>query len=187
MTSKARTVLHGIDQSGATPPNQGNWASRWYDEALRCFWVWDETAGTWLPDGILNFVYDPAVSGGTAAAHNLLRPNGQPLIIPPDTLIIDGGLVVQKPFYAAGAATLSLGVEGTTDLLGSTAFSVLDVGYKAKLVPVAATASTWILSTAARSIVATVGTAKITSGKLYGWLRCMNVPTHPILTSSSSG
>jgi hypothetical protein len=161
------TVLHGVDQSVATfddLPDKGHWCAKCVTEDLQAPFVWDEDAAIWVPDGIIVFEYDFATHGGAQGAIDL------GIDVPADILIVDGMINVVTSLDSGGAATLALHIEGAGDVLAATAYGSLAAG----LVDVVPdnTAANAILTTDTQAITATIATADLTAGKLYGHLRC---------------
>lgn len=161
------TVLHGIDQSVASfakLPAKGHWGAKCVTEDLQAPFAWDNAAKLWVPDGVIAFKYDFAVHGGAQGAIDL------GIDVPANILIVDGMINVVTDLDSGGGATLALHIEGAGDVLAATGYGSLAAG----LVDVVPdnTAANAILTTDTRAITATIATADLTAGKLYGHLRC---------------
>ncbi len=109
-------------------------------------------------------VYDFAVLGGAVATINLVDDEGNLAVIP-DNAVIERVVVdvITQP-VSSGSATVAIGANTTTDILGATAKASLPVGLL-EGVPVG-TVATAVKLTAARNITATIGTAALTAGKI---------------------
>lgn len=118
-----------------------------------------------LAGGIMKMaraVYDFAVEGGAVGAINLLAGAE----IPSGAVILGGYLDVITVPTSAGAPTLGVQVEGTNDVVASALISGAPwstTGRKS-VIP-AFTGATSVKTTAAKNVVANVGTAALTAGK----------------------
>lgn len=86
--------------------------------------------------------------------------------IPSGAIILNSFLVVDTVVTSGGAATVSIGVESATDLRAAATLSTAPALDNASAKHFSAHTATTapIVTTAARSIVATVGTADLTAG-----------------------
>lgn len=105
--------------------------------------------------------YDFAVDGGAVGDIPLsLTPQ-----IPPGAYIVSGFVEVDTALTSGGSGAVSVNVEGAGDIVASAAVSGApwsSTGRKS-IIP-AGTGATSVKTTAARSIVATIGTAALTAG-----------------------
>lgn len=117
--------------------------------------------------------YDFAVEGGVAGDINLL-PTAD---IPTDAVILGGYLDVITVPTSAGAATIAIKVEGAGDIVAAAAISGApwSTAGRKSVIPVF-TGSTTLKTTAARNVVATVGTANLTAGKFDAVLFYVEAP-----------
>jgi len=138
----ARTVLHGVDQSCpdfASMPTNAPMGFRVYQEDLKNVWIFDETIGEWVPDGVVAFKYDFAEHGGEQGVIEIGTLPGATvsieiedvdltagvIVVHLDTLrgsgnetIIYGGMyTVEEAIESDGSARIGLRVEGAHDLL----------------------------------------------------------------------
>lgn len=108
------------------------------------------------------FHYDFAVDGGAVSAITLRGD-----AIPSGAIVTDSLLQVDTVVTSGGAATVSLGIEGAADLKAAATLSTapaLDATGAKRLTAMDADTAV-VTTTAARSVVATVGTAALTAGK----------------------
>jgi hypothetical protein len=105
--------------------------------------------------------YDFSVNGGAVGAITLTGDT-----IPAGALVIDAFLIVDTIVTSGGAATVSLGVEGAADLRAAATLATAPALNAAAALKFTAFtgASNPIVTTQARSIVATVATAALTAG-----------------------
>lgn len=112
--------------------------------------------------------YSFAVNGGLVSTIPLFGA----LNIPNGAIIIGGGISIPVTVPASGGgATISVGLNTTTDLLAAAAISGAPwstTGYKA-IIPVF-TAASAVVATAARDISITIGTAALTAGIFDVWV-----------------
>lgn len=132
------------------------------------------TAG--YPEGELKFArarYSFAVDGGVVGDIDLM-PTAQ---IPANAYILFGFAEVEVVPTSGGAGTLAIKVEGAADIVAAAAVSGAPwstVGRKS-VIPVA-TGATSVKTTAARKIVATIGTADLTAGIVDVMLAYVVIP-----------
>lgn len=180
--AKAKTVLHGVDQScesQAKLPNAANMASRCMTEDLLASFVFDTAQKAWLPEEYIAFVWRYSDDGGTQGAITLSET------VPANTIILDGILDVIDPITSGGSATIKISLEADQDVLATTAIGSLGMGLR-DVYP-NGSASRGIRTTQERHPVLTVGTAAITGGCIVGFLRCMRgLPLEEQSSSSSS-
>ncbi|HWA98204.1 MAG TPA: hypothetical protein VG713_06910 [Pirellulales bacterium] len=166
----ARTVLHGIDESGLSSkkPANPNHASLFWQEDVLHHEVYDQGLGKWLPVEFLRFKYD--VSGGDSGATGTKTLTA----LPAGIIILDGIIDVITTFTSANdSATIALKAKSTGDLVSAIAISdssnPWDAGLHA-IVPDGTVTNAIKIATDG-NIVLTVGTQAVTAGKLYGFLR----------------
>lgn len=109
--------------------------------------------------GVIDAVYDFAVLGGAIATINLQNAS-----VPNKAVVIGGFVDTITVPTSGGAATISLGLNTTTDLKAATAFGSY-TGIVA-LTPVF-TAATAVKATAQRTVTATIAAATLTAGKFH--------------------
>lgn len=113
---------------------------------------------------VAKFVYDFAKDGGAVGAVVVgagMLPNGA---------IVNGGTVhVDTAVTSGGSATVALGIETATDVLGATGKASFTLGARLDVVPVR-TAATAVKTTASRGLTVTIGTATLTAGKITVFL-----------------
>ena len=111
-------------------------------------------AGRW------SFTYDFAKHGGAISAITV-----GPKLIPPQTIITH--CVIRVVTACLGTSgTLALMLVGANDLITATNVSALTLDAVIVGVPVPQTASTWVLTTAATQLTATIATTAFTAGKV---------------------
>jgi len=107
-----------------------------------------------------SFTYDFSKHGGAISAISV-----GPKIIPPQTIITH--CVIRVVTACLGTnGTLALMLVGANDLLTATNVSSLTLDALIVGVPVPQTANTWILTTAATQLTATIATTAFTAGKV---------------------
>ncbi|MFN9974319.1 MAG: hypothetical protein ACK58T_30930 [Phycisphaerae bacterium] len=113
--------------------------------------------------GTLRATYDFAIQGGAIGTVNLRDSDNQLATLPDKAIVLQVYIDEVTNVTSGGSATIAVGLNTTTDLLGATAiasFTGIIAG-----VPTG-TAATMVKATAARTITATIGTAAVTAGKL---------------------
>ena len=118
----------------------------------------------------LTEVYDFAVHGGLVSTITL------PSKLPLGAVITEGYAIVQIPGTSGGSATVALGLNTNTDLLGSATGAVANLTANAviPLLPnlVAGTVgNSPVRLTAERQLKVTIGTAALTAGKIVVHLK----------------
>ena len=181
MTTKPRTVLHGVDQSCPTFADlpRANMASEIFTEDLLAKLIWDADGTEWLPMEYIPFVWDFDVHGGVVSAIDL------GITVPQGTIILDGMLCTVKPLQSGGAATVAISVEGANDILTAVIFTTPGTEGLHDVIPTCAAANAvWV--TVDRQVTFTIGGAPLTWGKMYGFLRCVRGFITEEASSSSS-
>jgi len=113
---------------------------------------------------VLICTYSFATQGGAISTINLKQLDAVSNCSLPDNAILwDGVMDWVTPGTSGGSATVSLGANTTTDVVGATAVASL-TGLVA-ITPVG-TAASAVKLTAARNITASIATATLTAGKL---------------------
>ena len=107
-----------------------------------------------------DFTYDFAKHGGAISAITV-----GPALIPPQTIIIQCTIRVVTACLGTNG-TMQLMLVGTDDVITATNVSALTLDALIVGVPVAQTAATWILTTAATSLTFTIATTAFTAGKV---------------------
>lgn len=113
--------------------------------------------------GCLRATYDFSVLGGAVGTVNLLDPSGNAATLPDKAIVTQVYIDEVTNVTSGGSATIAIGLNTTTDLIGATAiasFTGIIAGTPT------GTAATMVKATAARTITATIGTAAVTAGKL---------------------
>jgi hypothetical protein len=111
--------------------------------------------------------YDFAVDGGAIGAITLRGGGSLGGAIPSGAVIIGGWIEIDTNFTTGTAATMALSIQTANDLQTATVVSgapYSTTGFKV-IVPVFTTPSTYIKTTAARSLTATIATGTVTAGK----------------------
>jgi len=104
--------------------------------------------------------YDFATDGGAVGTVTLRGDR-----LPSGAVVNVSAIQIKTQFTSDGSATLALELVGTADVLAATAVASLTAGNMVGK-PVPQTASTWITTTAATQLVATIATAAMTAGKM---------------------
>ena len=181
MTYKARTVLHGVDQSCesfAKLPDPSNMAALCLQEDTLQRWVYDATQGAWLPVEYFAFDYDVDVDGGTVGDHSL----GEKM--PSNMIVLDGVIDVLDPLVSGGAAKLELTLQTAGDVQAATVTTSCGTEGLHDVVP-NGQATNMIKTTAERTPKATVSVAPLTAGHLRVFLRCIRTAATEEQSSSS--
>lgn len=111
--------------------------------------------------------YDFAVDGGAVSTITLRSGvESTSNLLPVGSVIVSGYIEVDTILASAGAAAVAVGIESTTDLLGSTAYgsSPWSSTGRKSILP-AATGATSVKTTEARALDITIATAALTGGK----------------------
>jgi hypothetical protein len=177
--------LHGLLESVANYsklPGKGNMAAECLAEDVLAKHIYDDGQRAWLPMEYIGFVYDVGEHGGTVADHTI------GVTIPAGTIVIGGIIVIADKFVAAsGTPTVSIAANTAGDVLNALDACAESINAKVATVPLFANAATWLVATSDRTITATVGSAALTAGRLYGYLMCFrNVIGGENSSSSSS-
>jgi hypothetical protein len=183
MTYIPRSSIAGADTSAPSFPklprraNQG--APCFLDDLLSSH-VYDAGGERWLPMEYIAFSYDTELDGGEVGDIEL------DVVIPEGMIILDGLIDVVDPFASAGAATIAISVEGANDILNAGDLATNGGAGLHDVVP-AGSAATAVKTTEDRAVTVTIGTADLTGGKLFGYLRCFRGwPAEERSSSSSS-
>ncbi len=184
MAGTPKTVLHGMDQSVADfykLPDRGHHATLCLQEDLQHFWIYNPAEQNWHPFEYVCFVYDYAEDGGAIGFHNL------DIELPENTLIMDGCVDVVDTITSAGAATIGIKVQSavgsTEDILAAAVLGTNGTMGLHDIVPNGSAANA-IRVTTDKQVKLDVRVAVLTSGTLYGYLRCFR--GFELLTSSAS-
>jgi hypothetical protein len=116
--------------------------------------------------------FDPSATAGqrTQAAHDL------GVTIPDNAFVVGAWYWVETTFTSAGdTATIALSLEGANDIVSAVAINDGGNPWDTTSKPVEGvtkleTTSTWLATTAARAVTATVATEDLTAGKMHIWL-----------------
>lgn len=108
--------------------------------------------------------YDFAVKGGAQGTIALMGQLG----IPKGALVVTGKIIVDTAVLSLGSATVAVQVESAGDIVAATGKATWTLGVK-NVLPADTTgsisASTAVLTTAARDISIVIGAADLTAGK----------------------
>lgn len=117
--------------------------------------------------GVLAFVYDFSVNGGAISSINLNDLDGNPAILPVGAIVTNCTFDVITALTTSASGTMAINTEGAGDMKAALAAA----SWTGKLagIPVG-TAATWVKTTVARPVVATIATGAITAGKFYGFI-----------------
>lgn len=121
--------------------------------------------GTTRPYKAVTAEYDFTVDGGAISTITLRAATGDlgGNVLPSGAVVLGGFVDVATTVTSGGAATVALGLESTTDVLGATAVGSLTAGRKS-VIP-AFTGATTVKTTTGRSITATIAAFALTAGK----------------------
>lgn len=121
-------------------------------------------------------IYDFAIQGGAVGTVNTSQPvaaggsNNNISCSLPKAAIVRGGFIdVVTAVTSGGSATVSLGLNSTTDLLAATLKTSLGTG-RTSLVPVFSTVSGYIKTTAVTPVTASIAVAALTAGRIRVFL-----------------
>ncbi len=187
MSHKARTVLHGIDQSVPTLdglPGKGNYASKVMIEDTKTEWIYDFGRTRWIPLNILACHYKFADHGGNIGFIDISP------VVPEGTIIVDGVLDVIQALTSEGAAEITLKAEAaagaTGDILAVVVIASAGTEGLHEIVPLG-TAATMVKCTGNLPIKLRVTVAALTAGEFVLYLRCLpGLHTKAQESSSSS-
>jgi hypothetical protein len=127
------------------------------------------------------FLYDFATQGGAVGTQALVDEQGNPAVLPLGSVVMSVMVDMITAVTSGGAATVAIGCNGTTDLLGATAKASLASGLVAgvpvmsaatavKVVSGSGTAATITrknFSVVGQAVTATIATAALTAGRFY--------------------
>ena len=174
----AKTVLHGVDESGISTarPDPFHDGGKFYETDTQALRFGDEGASVLAPIVSIPFEYD--VTGGDDGAVGAHAISGA--VVPAGYSILDGVVDVITTFTsAADTATIALHAQAANDLVAAIAINnggnPWDAGLH-DIVPAGAAPSS-LKMTAARTITATVGVQALTAGRLRGFVRCIRGKT----------
>lgn len=169
MTYIPRANLSGIDTSAPSNeklPNRGNQGSECFTDDLLAKNVFDTGVNQkWLPEEYIPFCYDFTEHGGAVG------DIGLGITVPAGTIVLDGLLDVVTAVTVETDGTVALKVEGDEDVLAEVGGGSLTAGQHD--IVASGVAANAIKATEDREITLTIGTAAVTAGKLYGFLRCV--------------
>lgn len=116
--------------------------------------------------------YSFAIQGGAVSTIGLIDENGVAITLPAG-LIINGGLIMvngANGLTSGGSPTFDIGIAGGAEFKSAMALTAVDGTNEAALIiPVAATASTAVVTTAG-ALTIKIATAAVTAGILDVWL-----------------
>lgn len=117
MGVEPRAVLHGIDLAvpdAASLPKTENMGGRTYAEDLKSLWLSDSNLEDWLPHDYIVAKWDYDVHGAPFEDVNgnpaLATPIDLGVVVPVNTIILDGFVLVIDPVTTSVPATSSGGV-----------------------------------------------------------------------------
>jgi len=178
-----RTVLHGNDESAedfSSLPSNPNQASKCYLDALRSMHVYDAVDGDWWPWDYVVAEFDFDEDGGAVGTINL-----SDVVLPAGTIIMDGIILTVDPVTSAGAATIAIAANAANDVLSQVTYTTPGSEGLHDIVPLGAAAN-MVWCSADRYVVMTIGTAALTAGHFYVFLRTFRAWVTEETSSSSS-
>lgn len=109
--------------------------------------------------------YDFSKQGGAVGSFSLKDKDGNSVKLPSGSLILNAFAVVRTALTSGGLATIALTSEGAADLLAATAVASFSSAAKLQGVPDFGTLADSVLTTAERTLTATVAVAALIAGK----------------------
>lgn len=119
---------------------------------------------------VLKCTYDFAVLAGAQGALNLSDQYGNIAKVPSGAIITDVWAYVVTAPLSLGSATIALGLNTTTDCIGATGKATFSLAAIVAGTPTGSLASAFVVLTAERKVVMTIGTADLTAGKVDFYL-----------------
>lgn len=120
--------------------------------------------------------YDFSKQGGAVGSFNLKDKDGVDVKIPANALILNAFAVVRTAATSGGSATIALKAESAGDLLAATAVASFSAAAKIQGVPDFGTLGDSVLTTAERTLQATVAVAALTAGKINAFVFYVVLP-----------
>lgn len=114
--------------------------------------------------------YDFSKVGGAVGSFNLLDEDGVAVKIPANALVLNAFAVVKTAATSGGSATVALTLESAGDLLAATAVASFSAAAKLQGIPDFGTIADSVLTTAERTLIATVAVAALTAGKVEAFV-----------------
>lgn len=109
--------------------------------------------------------YDFSKQGGAVGSFSLKDKDGKTVKLPSNALVLNAFAVVRTAVISGGSATIALTLESAADMLAATAISSFSAAAKVQGIPDFGTLADSVLTTAERTLTATVATAALTAGK----------------------
>jgi hypothetical protein len=117
---------------------------------------------------VMKAVYDVAKLGGTSGTTYVLKDAaGGDAVLPANAIIWDGVIDTLTAFVGTNA-TISIGVNSTTDIKAATA--ITSYSGRLAMVPVGTAANAVKVTTANSAVTATIATTTLTAGKMNVFL-----------------
>lgn len=116
--------------------------------------------------GCLVGTYDFSKQGGAVGSFSLKDPDGLTVKLPSGALVLSAIAVVRTAATSGGSATIALTLESAGDLLAATAVASFSAAAKLQGIPDFGTLADSVLTTAERTLTATVAVAALTAGKV---------------------
>lgn len=109
--------------------------------------------------------YDFSKVGGAVGSFSLKDPDGAAVKLPANALVLSAFAVVRTLVTSGGSATIALTLNSAGDLLAAEAVATFAAAAKIQGIPDFGTLADSVLTTAERTLTATVATAALTAGK----------------------
>ncbi len=114
--------------------------------------------------------YDFSKQGGAISAISLKDKVGNAVKLPSGALVLNAFTVVRTAADSLGSATIALKIEGAGDLLAAAAYTDFSAAAKIQGIPDFGTLADSVLTTAERTLTATIAVAALTAGKFDVYL-----------------
>lgn len=114
--------------------------------------------------------YDFSKLGGAVGSVSLLDDDGMAIKIPTGSLVLNAFIFVPTALTSGGSATIALNIESAGDLLAATAVASYSAAAKLQGIPDFGTLSDAVLTTAERTLQATIATAALLTGKFEAFV-----------------
>lgn len=116
--------------------------------------------------GCMVGTYDFSKQGGAVGSFALKDKDGNSVKLPANALALNAFAVVRTAATSGGSATIAITLESAGDLLAATAVASFSAAAKIQGVPDFGTLADSVLTTAERTLTATVAVAALTAGKV---------------------
>ncbi len=120
--------------------------------------------------------YDFSKQGGAIGPFTMKDPDGNPVKLPANALVLNAFVYVKAAVTSLGSATVAVTLESSGDLLAATAKASLTLAALVQGVPDFATVTDAVLTTVERTLTAEVAAAALIAGKIHAYVFYVLLP-----------